>query len=551
MATIYTGVESAWYLPGIYVNVDLGRGTPSAAALSRRVLLVGNRLDPDDDMLDEFYEPCSASESPRETEIESEYKDDYKNGYNSETNPIGTDNGKYYRIPSLRRAAQRFGYGSELYMMAKAAFKANRNVDLWGYVQPEGLFNHAESEIWISTLDSDDDDVIQDTKAGVIKIELLGRKCYVPVKDGEAAWEVAANIANAFNNQFRDLPYYCDVEGLTGSSSSSFDEFHYGEQLTFRAKHPGYIYEGVKCTIDVGSTCVTAPADFTFTGADDDDQYPDLSATVPLGAAFAQDSLLRTERFHYIVVPYNNDDNITALATFLSDQADPMVGLRQQGILGSNDDLAAKNSCVNPRVQMAWAPGHNYFPGELAAAVAGVRQKWEGSDPAVNLCLKPVKGIPMAEDVNLQTPTIKNEEIGKGITPIVPHEGNMVILRSVTTAVDHSTFPVFDTGKVTVSDFLADDIEIKMLARYKGFKLSPDTDIPLPSRVTTPSRIRMALLEWLRAAEAKGIICRVTEMAEQVQVEIDEDVPGRVNFEIPEDVVDIFAVGAGNIIQIG
>ena len=127
----------------------------------------------------------------------------------------------------------------------------------------------------------------------------------------------------------------------------------------------------------------------------------------------------------------------------------------------------------------------------------------------------------------------------------------MVILRSVTCAANATAGQVIDTGKVTVSDFIADDIEIKMASRYKGFKLSPDTDIPLPSRVTTPSGIKRSLLEWLRMSEKAGRITRVTELAPAIKVEIDTEVSGRVNFEIPEDVVDIFAVGAGNIIQIG
>ncbi len=551
MATIYTGLESAWYLPGIYVNVDLGRGTPSAAALSRRVLLVGNRLDPTNSELNGFWEPCTESESSKTADFENDYKVDY----DAETDPLGTSDSNYYRIPSLRRAAQRFGYGSELYIMAKAAFKANRNVDLWAFVQPEVSGSPAESDpVWISTSDSDDFDAVQDTENGTIKIEVLGRSCYVPVKKGQNAWDVAENIANAFNNQFRNLPYYCELLVDTSSSSYDIDAGEFGQSLTFKAKHPGLIFNDAVVEFDVGTTGVTAPSSVTIDGASGG--YPNLTIeTDDDKGAFIETSPLRTERFHYIVIPYNHDespDNApSALATFLNEQADPMVGLRQQGIFGSNDEDHDKQDCKNPRVQMVWAPGSNYFPGELAAAVASVRQKWEGSDPAVNLCLKPVAGVPMAEDVNLQTPNVKNDAIAAGVTPVVPHEGNMVILRSVTTAADHSTFPVFDTGKVTVSDFVADDIEIKMLARYKGFKLSPDTDMPLPSKVTTPSRIRMALLEWLRSAEAKGIITRVTEMAEQVQVEIDEDVPGRVNFEIPEDVVDIFAVGAGNIIQIG
>jgi phage tail sheath gpL-like len=194
---------------------------------------------------------------------------------------------------------------------------------------------------------------------------------------------------------------------------------------------------------------------------------------------------------------------------------------------------------------------NDYFPCEIASAVAATRQKWEGTDPAWNLCLTKVPGIPIPDDEYLSTSTDVNDAITDGITPVILSEGAMKIARSVTMAANASSFRVIDTHKVTVSDFLADDIQIKMASRYKGFKLSPDTGKPLPSKVTTPSRIKAALMEWLRVHEKAGRITRVTELSDEVRVEMDEEVPGRVNFEIPEDVIEIFAVGAGNIIQVG
>ena len=55
----------------------------------------------------------------------------------------------------------------------------------------------------------------------------------------------------------------------------------------------------------------------------------------------------------------------------------------------------------------------------------------------------------------------------------------------------------------------------------------------------------------MRNHQASGLVVLNESLIERIHVEIDEDVDGRVNFEIPEDVIEIFAIGAGNLVQIG
>ena len=69
--------------------------------------------------------------------------------------------------------------------------------------------------------------------------------------------------------------------------------------------------------------------------------------------------------------------------------------------------------------------------------------------------------------------------------------------------------------------------------------------------LATPNGVKNSILEWLRMNEKAGLITLVTDLADRVQVEIDPNDDSRLNFEVPEDVIGIFAVGAGNIIQIG
>ncbi len=298
------------------------------------------------------------------------------------------------------------------------------------------------------------------------------------------------------------------------------------------------------------------------------------------------------QRFHYIAVDSATDavagDVADDLAAYLRGLANPISGLRQQGIIGSvaKSTTAPTLSFSEPRAQHVWAPFGNdtafldssvaledtdiqststdddnmkwalkkglyYTDGMLAAAVAATRAKHEAVDPAVNLCKEPILGMPKVPKEHQVKRTALNKALQDGTTPLVTVAGKTAILRSVTTAASDVLSPVLDTVKVTVSDYVADDIEVKMISRYTGFKLAPDTDVAPPPRTATPNLIKGSLIEWLRNHQASGLIVLVDELAERVKVEIDDNVDGRVNFEIPEDVIEIFAVGAGNVIQIG
>lgn len=529
MSSIYTGVGANWLVPGIYINVDLGRGTPSAALETRKVLVIGNMLDK---TLSEF-EPNT-----------QEKRDQWWGGAGGESDVADVD--KVYMIPNVQAASRLFGYGSELYLMAEAAFRAYTNVELWGYVQAEatGTGVSRAGTGWIQVAAGTYLD-------GTLTVSFMDQSARVRIDEGDDENAVAQKIAAAFNDALRQIPYFCEYD--TGTN-----------QFRIQAKHPGEVWSSwdgkvasgtpsFDVNFDVGSTGVA------FVGGGSDFPMSAGEGTLDLAnVAFGDDSPLLTRRFHYVIVPTEDVDNLKALSTFVTAQADPIVGLREQGIGASRlswaDTFAQThpNTGVNePRVQLLWAEQSRYFPGQLGAAMGATRARWEGSDAAANISLKEVVGVPLVADENLLTSTQKQLALSEGVTPLVPEDGRMVILRSVTTAANALTNPVVDTPKVTVSDLLADDIELKMATRYKGFKLSPDTELPLPSRVTTPSKIRESLLEWLREHEKRGIITRVTELSDAVKVEIDPGAPGRVNFEIPEDVVDIFAVGAGNIIQIG
>lgn len=280
-------------------------------------------------------------------------------------------------------------------------------------------------------------------------------------------------------------------------------------------------------------------------------------------AVFGPDAEISKKRYHYVALHhYPTSDYLQKFREYLERQASPEIGFRQQGLIGYPQDMSTPPDPgqYSPRLQAIWypqsstvpspyKPREHYFGFQLSSSVAAARSRQEGIDPAINLCQTRIPNAPVSEIK--KTNAVLNSALNAGITPLVVSGTETQILRSVTTFAADDTYPVFDTTKVTVTDFVADDIELKMRNRFTGFKLAPDTDLPPPSRTATPNGIKSSLLEWLRENERAGLITTVDDLAERVKVEIDERSPGRVNFEIPEDVIEIFAVGAGNIIQIG
>ena len=193
------------------------------------------------------------------------------------------------------------------------------------------------------------------------------------------------------------------------------------------------------------------------------------------------------------------------------------------------------------------------MPGELAAAIAAFRAGREGVFPPSNHSNSVIPNVPRPRLVSdLPSANEMNFALHRGISPLNLDEKGMILIRSVTTrhmnAYGALSYELLDTNKVTTSDFIADDLEIKILDRYRSFKLARDSDAALPPRTITPSVIKKAIAGWMREYAERGYIKNVDENISKIRTEVG-DTDGRLNFEVPEAVVDICAVTAGNLIR--
>lgn len=513
------------FVPRGIVNLAEGKGLPSAADEPRRVCLIGMSLFPDGEATGS---PLAPKDRPVRVTSERPVND----------------------AQSRSSAEDLFGLGSELYLMCRAAFQAYPGVELYGVPIEE-----PPEPVWPLDIRARANLTVTGAakRVGEWTLWLHNTPITVRIEGGYDAYDTCAAIVRALEAH-PELPI---LEPLTGDIKPGDPSTT--NVLTLRAKHRGvngnlidlYRRGGV-----AGQALVTS----RFL---DGDEVADIgqSGSMPSGALGA----LATQRYHYLVVNSTDSSgtasNLVHLKEHLVRSAEPIAGLRQQGLYGWIGDLdsavgdgAHGTSHLNvARLQCVWSQGNSLPPAELAAAVASHRAWMEGFFAAANTAGQVVVGVPRPRlPTDLPDAEVLDRALHAGLTPLDIKSTEMALVRSITTRHldgDAESYTLLDTIKVTVSDFVADDLALKLQARFGGFKLAPDTDVAVPARTATPLTVRQSIVEWLRQYEAAGLLRQVNEHLEEVRVEISADVDGRIDFELPESVVDICAVTAGNLIR--
>jgi len=518
MSTIEVGGYDPYdFVPRGIVNLVDGTGLPSAANEPRKVCLIG------------IKDTAAPAEADQPVEVISEAPVDQSAAPTS--------------------AVELFGAGSELHLMCRAAFRAYPGVALYGVpLEAPSSGTAAEARLLVVGMAS---------RVGEWTIWLHGTPVRVRVEQGMDPEQSCESIAEALLAR-ADLPIEHPTSPVIvdGSAPGS-------KELVLKARHKGENGNLIDLYRKGGVAGQSLVAE-RFSGGDGVAALGQ-SGVGPSGAL----GNVATRRFHYIAVSNTDGEqggNLQHLKEHLYRSAEPTSGLRQQGLYGWIQDLQSVvsdpgiglpngTSWLNsPRLQCVWSRGSSLPPGELAAAVAAHRAWMEGFYAAANTVGQVVVGVPRPRlPSDLADPKVLDDALHQGITPLDVRGTEMALIRSVTTrfknAAGGEDFALLDTVKVTVSDFVADDLALKLRARFGRFKLAPDTDVPVPGRTATPTIVRRSIIEWLREYEKAGLLHRVDEHLDEVRVELSTDADGRLDFELPESVVDICAVTAGNLIR--
>lgn len=537
MSITVPGVPASRATPGIYFNVVLGGPGTSSGAAPLKTALLGNA-----------YLTAITGASPS-----------FSLAAGSAT--VATP----YFIASSDDAATYFGQGSELHRMALATFAQYPDATLYACAVADAAGTAASGVLTFATSAS---------AAFTVRLRFCGEVIDVPVASGDTATAIASAVASA-TLAYPALPF-------TAQNSSG--------AVTFTAKQTGprgnalvvdayFIAAGasIETRITTGSTSSGAGTTGIWSGT------ATLGAEITLGSGATQDTFanaltaLEPVKYDHIAGACFDATNIGRIVTHINTQAGPTVQLLEQatvcftGAYASAVTLATGQNAS--RLQVAWHLASVLPPPDVAAQVSAARLTGEAfigvpnalpgeaDDPVANLNGCNLATVLMQRDpTDLPLATEIENALNNGLTPIAAsgeRPGYGAIVRSVTSrslSSGQQNYAVRDTSIVTGADYTATTIRAALLTAYRGMKLGTDLPNGNPAsrapRIVTPSMIRAFVYAQLVLLEQRGILRDVAANAALLVVEADSVVPGRVNMEIPAEMVPGLNVGAGNVRQL-
>ena len=533
MTIAVPGVPASRKTPGVAFNVILGGVGTSAGDAPVSIMLLGNKT------------AAVSVASPTYAQAAG-------------TATVET----VYTIASSDDAATLFGLGSELHIMALAAFAQQPNAALFGCAVTDPAGTAASAVLTFAT---------SANAAGTVRLSLCGNIIDVPVVNGDSATTIAAAVCT-YVNAVTSLPYY--AQNSVGA-------------VTFTAKNTGprgnvlvvdayFIASGA--VVPTRITTSSTASGFATTGVWSGTGTLGSEITLSLGATqdtFANALLaIDARQYDRVACSCIDSTNAVRVKNALVAQAAPTIQILEQGVVPSVDTYengiifaATMNSS---RMQTAWHYASALPPCAVAAQTAAGRVAGDGAiggdlvgeadDPAANLNGVQLATITVQRSVSDQpTATEIENALNNGLTPLAPSStrpGFVEIVKSITTRCSVGGVPnyaVLGTQNVTVPDYTAQFIRAALRVAYRGAKLRPDAADGLPPRiprVVTPSIVRAFIAQILQSLEDRGILINVAANLSLLVVEINATNSSRLDCEIPAAVIPGLDIIAGNVRQL-
>lgn len=526
------GLPTSRKTPGFYLNVQLGVSPTSAGDVPRKILVIGNKIT-----------TTLTGASPAFSVTA---------GTQADATPVF--------VASADDAATYFGRGSELHWMCRAVLAQYPDAQLYAASCAEAGTAAFATLTFANSA----------TAAATFRLKLCDQVYDVAIASGSTVTAIASAVADAIND-LADLPY--TAQNATGV-------------LTLTAKNTGPRGNWLVCDFAWVSsagleTRVTTSS--TSSGASTTATLSDVTSTggeYLLASGATQDSIatvltnIEPVKYDRIAIACVDATNIGRLSTALAAQAAVTVQKRQQGIAPNADSLANATTIATgqnqPRLQLAWHYVSRIPVWAVAAQVAAARlagdsvvgglRKGEAVNPAANLDGTELRDV-LAQPTVADQPTASEIEsaLSNGITVLIPsaaRPGYAAIARSITTrslSGGTPSYSVLDTSNVTVSDYVADDLQSDLATTYAAVGLAPDSSDGLPPRtqdVVTPSIVRGHIAGKLQGYEEDGYLINVEANMPQLAVAIDGSVPSRLNANIPCQPTPGLHVFGGNVLQL-
>lgn len=420
-------------------------------------------------------------------------------------------------ISSPAQAAANWGAGSIMHRMALAAFEQYPYAAVTGCaVDDAGGGVAAAATVTLSGTA---------TGAGTLLCEIGLDTVSIAIASGDTAVAVATNL-------LAELAKYAALP-ITATRNQAV--------LTLTAKNKGTVgnligkyngtshnHEPIVTITAAGITAVVAG----FTGGATD---PTLTAALDAISSY---------RYHLIAMPWITDAMFDTLATHIDTVSD---SINQRGARGytfvtsayADATTLSGNNKSRMHVGYIYAVKRSSF--ELAAAFAALQASQE--IPWRSLNYAPLVGCDAPDVQDRQDWTDFNGMLYAGITPFEVGAGEVVrcvrAISTYTTNVASAPDQTWlDSFKIATADYVRDAIIAAHRRNYSNSVLRDNHVDGEPEYVVTPADIRSCNINVCKRIELAGGLQNVDKYKDDFVSAKNPDVAGRVDSQIPIDIVD-------------
>lgn len=429
--------------------------------------------------------------------------------------------GNLDRVTSATQAEDYYGRGSMLAEMIKALKDANRFMETWAIpLDDADAAAAATGSIAIGSAA---------TGAGTLAIYIAGKRVRVGVAAGDATSAIATAIADAVN---ADTTLPVTAAATTGT-------------VTLTARQAGDSGNDIDLRLNYYGEETPAGVTVTITALSGGSANPDIATAI---ASFGD------EWWNWIVMPYTDSANLTALDDELDDRWGPMrqIGARAfTAFRGTHSETGTfGNGRNSPHVTTMGtnsAPTPPWIWAAVNAVIAGASLAIDPARPVQRLELPGILG-PSATD--RWTDTERNQLLYDGIaTYTVAADGTVRIERQITN---------YQTNAAGIADDSYLDINTpetleriryrqrsRFLQKYPRHKLAEnDARVGAGQAVMQPKIARAELLALYREMEADAWVQDYEGYSQSLVVAIDDSNPSRLNVQDSPKLVGAYRIHA-------
>jgi phage tail sheath gpL-like len=257
--------------------------------------------------------------------------------------------------------------------------------------------------------------------------------------------------------------------------------------------------------------------------------------------------------YKLVAVPYKDADNVAALRAYLLSVSDEVNCQGARAWLGTTATMAIAITLAglnDERMHVAFVNKCRFVSFEVAAAAAVMHA--QTGHPALPLNTMQMVDCDAPDIADRLEFSEINNLLLNGVTPFNADGYNAVrIVRSITTYLASSSGSpddtYLDTTVIACLDYLRLAIKTGHALAYSQSVLRENHINGEPSFVVTPGDVRSFNIAICKKVERYGAVQQVDALVERFETVRDENVPGRVNSDIPVEVVQGLHILANTI----